>query len=72
MNMHKQNWTNGLTVQNFVDHQVLNESMVDKMLIVTKEYNKQIKEEEGKRSKHIVMDNVGKINPKKHLKMSVN
>ena len=31
-----------------------------------------MKEEEGKTSKQIVVDNVVKIDPKKHLKMSVN
>merc|ERR1739841_39574 len=32
MNLHKNNWTNGLTVERFEDHQSHNEKMVDKML----------------------------------------
>merc|ERR1712083_694507 len=37
MNLHKRNWTNGLTVDRFEDHQSKNEDTVEKMLKLTKD-----------------------------------
>lgn len=71
MNLHKRNWTNGLTVMRFEDHQQSNEDIVDKMLRLTKAYNERVKEEEGKTAEEILVENVGKIDPKKHLEASV-
>merc|ERR1712125_48461 len=47
MNLHKRNWTCGLTVDRFEDHQVKNEETVEKMLKLAGEYNDRIQEEEG-------------------------
>lgn len=71
MNLHKRNWTNGLTVDRFEDHQKKNEDIVDKMLKLTVEYNERVKQEEGKTSEEIEVENVGKIDPKRHLEASV-
>merc|ERR1711906_28542 len=71
MNLHKRNWTTGLTVDRFEEHQEKNEGIVDKMLNLTKEYNERILQEEGKTSEEIVVENVGKIDPKKHLETCV-
>lgn len=71
MNLHKRNWTTGLTVERFEDHQKMNEDTVDKMLKLTVEYNERVQEEEGKTPEQIVVDNVGKIDPKKHLESNV-
>lgn len=71
MNLHKRNWTNGLTVDRFEDHQQKNEDIVDRMLNLTNEYNERVKQEEGKTSEEILVENVGKIDPKKHLEASV-
>jgi len=71
MNLHKRNWTNGLTVDRFEDHQQKNEDTVDKMLKLTVEYNERVKQEEGKTSEEIMVENVGKIDPKRHLEASV-
>jgi len=71
MNLHKRNWTNGLTVDRFEDHQRKNEDTVDKMLKLTVEYNERVEQEEGKTTEEIVVENVGKIDPKKHLEASV-
>lgn len=71
MNLHKRNWTTGLTVDRFEDHQQQNEDTVDKMLKLTVEYNDRVQEEEGKTSEQILVDNVGKIDPKKHLESNV-
>jgi 26S proteasome regulatory subunit N11 len=72
MNLHKRNWTNGLSLEKFNDHQQSNEDVVDKMLKLTTEYNERVKQEEGKSSEQILVDNVGKIDPKRHLETSVN
>ncbi|KAL3928518.1 MAG: hypothetical protein SGBAC_012618 [Bacillariaceae sp.] len=71
MNLHKRNWTTGLSLQKFEDHQQSNEQHVQKMLQLTKDYNERVQQEEGKTSEQILVDNVGKIDPKRHLETSV-
>lgn len=71
MNLHKRNWTSGLTVDRFEDHQKSTEDVVDKMLKLTKDYNERVQQEEGKTMEEIEVENVGKIDPKKHLEASV-
>lgn len=71
MNLHKRNWTSGLSLERFEDHQQSNENFVDKMLKLTKDYNERVQQEEGKTSEQILVDNVGKIDPKRHLETSV-
>jgi len=71
MNLHKRNWTSGLTVDRFEDHQLKNEETVDRMLKLATEYNDRIQDEEGKTAEQILVENVGKIDPKKHLESSV-
>merc|ERR1712007_309447 len=48
MNLNKNNWTDGLTVNKFEDHQADNEQIVENMLKLTEEYNERIIAEEGK------------------------
>jgi len=71
MNLHKRNWTTGLSLEKFENHQKSNEQHVQKMLQLTKDYNERVQQEEGKTSEQILVDNVGKIDPKKHLETSV-
>ena len=72
MNLNKNNWTDGLTVNKFEDHQADNEQIVEKMLKLTKEYNERIIAEEGKTAEEIVVELTGKVDPKKHLEAGVN
>ncbi|KAL3779130.1 hypothetical protein HJC23_003114 [Cyclotella cryptica] len=67
MNLHKRNWTAGLTVEKFEEHREKNESIVDRMLKLTQDYNERIVQEEGKTAEEVMVENVGKIDPKKHL-----
>lgn len=67
MNLHKRGWASGLTVDRFEDHQSKNEDVVDKMLKLTEEYDGRVKEEEGKTAEELMVENVGKVDPKKHL-----
>lgn len=71
MNLHKRNWTTGLSVGRFEDHQKDTELIVEKMLKLTKDYNERVQQEEGKTSEQILVENVGKIDPKKHLENHV-
>lgn len=71
MNLHKRNWTHGLTVERFDDFSKNTEDVVEKMLKLTKDYNERIQQEEGKSTEQILVDNVGKIDPKRHLESSV-
>merc|ERR1712125_197684 len=71
MNLHKRNWTCGLTVDRFEDHQVKNEETIEKMLKLAGEYNDRIQEEEGKTAEQILVENVCKIDPKNHLESNV-
>ncbi|CAJ1967324.1 unnamed protein product [Cylindrotheca closterium] len=71
MNLHKRNWTTGLSLEKFENHQQSNEEHVQKMLQLTKDYNERVKEEEGKTTAQILVDNVGKVDPKRHLETSV-
>jgi len=72
MNLHKTNWTNGLTVDRFEQHQLQNQETVTRMLRLANEYNDRITDEEGKTAEQILVENVGKIDPKKHLETCVN
>lgn len=71
MNLHKRNWTTGLSVEKFEDHQKTSEDLVDKMLKLTKDYNERMQQEEGKSTEEILVENVGKVDPKRHLEASV-
>lgn len=71
MNLHKRNWTSGLTVDRFEDHRKKNEDVVDRMLRLTEEYNERVQAEEGKTAEELLVENVGKIDPKRHLEQGV-
>jgi 26S proteasome regulatory subunit N11 len=72
MNLNKRNWTTGLLLNKFEDHQTSNEVVVDQMLKLTKEYNDRVVAEEGKTAEQVMVENVGKIDPKKHLEAALN
>ena len=71
MNLHKKNWTDGLTLQPYEDHQKQNEQLVQKMLQLTSDYNERVVQEEGKTAEEIVVELTGKVDPKKHLEQGV-
>ena len=71
MNLHKRNWTSGLQVDAFEDHAAKNEAVVDRMLKLTASYGERIAAEEGKTAEEVMVENVGKVDPKKHLEAGV-
>ena len=71
MNLRERNWTSGLTVDRFESHHMMNEDVVERMLKLSEDYNDRIVQEEGKTADEILVENVGKVDPKKHLEMCV-
>jgi len=72
MNLNKKNWTNGLLVESFEEQKKSNEEILDKMLKLTKEYNERVVMEEGKSAEEVMVENVGKVDVKRHLEQDVN
>eukprot|EP00904_Undaria_pinnatifida_P011522 jgi/Undpi1/74/HiC_scaffold_1.g00074.m1 len=71
MNLHREQWTQGLVMRRFEDHQTSNEKTVEAMLKLSKEYNQRVQEEEGKTVDELAVLNVGKVDPKRHLENDV-
>lgn len=64
-------WTNGLTVKSAVAHASANEETLKSMLDLARSYHKRLEEAEGKTAEEMLVLNVGKIDPKKHLESKV-
>jgi len=71
LNLHKKNWVQGLKVRKSDEHSKHNEKTVLSLLDLTKQYAKRLEEEETKTPEELIVSNVGKIDPKKHLESSV-
>ena len=71
MNLNKLNWTKGLAVTKFEDHHDQTVTTVEKMLQLTAAYQDRIREEQGKTAQQILVENVGKLDPKRHLESAV-
>eukprot|EP00004_Rigifila_ramosa_P019529 TRINITY_DN4979_c0_g1_i1.p1 TRINITY_DN4979_c0_g1~~TRINITY_DN4979_c0_g1_i1.p1 ORF type:complete len:327 (+),score=73.64 TRINITY_DN4979_c0_g1_i1:125-982(+) len=87
LNLHKRNWTDGLALESFTDHAAQNEKLIKvsrlraavptntqkkkAMLELAKSYNKLILDEAKLTPEQIVVANVGKQDPKKHLEATV-
>lgn len=70
LSLNKRKWTEGLSVQPFTECSHQNEATVQKMLDLTKAYQKNVQEEAADAEKR-ALQKVGKIDPKKHLQTSV-
>jgi len=71
MNLHKKQWTEGLKLKNFGDHEKLNEDKLETMTKLIADYNTRVQAEEGKTADELAVENVGKIDPKNHLENDV-
>ncbi|KAG5192832.1 26S proteasome regulatory subunit [Tribonema minus] len=71
MNLHRKQWTDGLVLKRFEDHQTANEKTIEDMLRLSKEYNVRVEEEEGKTPEELAIMHVGKVDPKRHLEQHV-
>lgn len=72
MNLHKKDWTTGMVIQKYEDHQKHTSQLMDRLTRLSKEYCVRVKEEEGRTQEEVEVMNVGKIDPKKHLDNDVN
>lgn len=71
LNLHKKNWTHGLTLKNYDEHTEYNEDMMKKMLSLAEQYNKSVIEETTLTEEQLKTRHVGKQDPKRHLKANV-
>ncbi|GBG34683.1 26S proteasome non-ATPase regulatory subunit 14 [Hondaea fermentalgiana] len=70
-NVHAKKWSTGMVPRDYEEHTRKNEGTVKSMVALAKSYNERVIEEEKKSAEQIMIENVGKIDPKRHLKESV-
>jgi 26S proteasome regulatory subunit N11 len=71
MNLGKSSWSDGLKVTPFPEHAEFNVQQIDKFVKLSEQYQERIKAEENKSEQQVLVDNVGKIDPKRHLEAAV-
>jgi len=71
LNVHKPKWTDGLLLEEWGEHGKQNEAIVKEMLNLAKAYNKAVQDEINIPPEKLAIQNVGKIDPKKHLEQDV-
>ncbi|KAI0736186.1 Mov34-domain-containing protein [Fomitopsis betulina] len=71
MNLHKRNWTEGLTLRDFKGHKEANEKAIKSMLSLSAAYNKSVQEESTLTPEQLKTRHVGKQDPKRHLEEQV-
>merc|ERR1712125_95314 len=72
LNLNKNKWTEGLSLQGFDKQEEDNLETVEKLLQLTKGYQKMVEDEQTMTPEELVVANVGKLNAKKHLEANVN
>lgn len=71
LNLHKKDWTDGLTLENFTEHTEVNQKSVANMLTLAESYNKSVQEELTMTPEQLKTRHVGKQDPKRHLEDKV-
>ncbi|KAJ3347528.1 multicatalytic endopeptidase [Entophlyctis luteolus] len=71
LNLHKKDWTQGLTLKDFHEHSCSNEESVKKMLKLSELYNKSVVEEGKMTPEQLKTRHIGKQDPKRHLEEQV-
>jgi 26S proteasome regulatory subunit N11 len=71
LNLRKRSWLEGLTIADCEEHAKQNQTTVEQLLKLSKQYTERLDDEKGKSKKDIVVANVGKIDPKRHLALDV-
>jgi len=72
MNLHKKDWTFGMHIKKYEDHQKHTEKLLEGMSQLSKDYCSRVKQEEGHTQEEVEVMNVGKVDPKRHLESDVN
>eukprot|EP00658_Telonema_sp_P-2_P081788 TRINITY_DN8481_c0_g1_i3.p1 TRINITY_DN8481_c0_g1~~TRINITY_DN8481_c0_g1_i3.p1 ORF type:complete len:270 (+),score=83.42 TRINITY_DN8481_c0_g1_i3:195-1004(+) len=71
LNLYHEKWTAGLKLEDFKEHSQNNENCLKKMRNLAVKYEKLVQEEIKTDAESLAIANVGKQDPKKHLKDSV-
>ncbi|CAF4150705.1 unnamed protein product [Rotaria sordida] len=71
LNLHKKSWINGLTIENFNQHNEHNINIIKQMVDLSKNYIKLLEDEEKMTQKQLTIENIGKQDPKKHLEENI-
>ncbi|KAJ1909666.1 multicatalytic endopeptidase [Tieghemiomyces parasiticus] len=71
LNLHKKDWTHGLTLTSFENHCKGNEASVKKMLTLAEAYHKSVQEESSLTADQLKTRHIGKQDPKRHLAETV-
>jgi len=71
LNLHKKSWMDGLTIEDFNQHNDQNATVLKQMLDLSKNYIKSLEEEEKMTPEQLAIRNVGKQDPKRHLEENV-
>lgn len=71
LNLHKKKWTEGLCLEDFAEQEKQNEKIIEEMLELAKTYNKWVREEDKVSAEKLLVQNVGKLDPKRHLEENV-
>jgi len=71
LNLHKKGWTQGLKIVAPDDHSKKNAKTMKTLLELTKGYAKRLEEEDSKTTEELLVANVGKLDPKKHLEAHI-
>jgi 26S proteasome regulatory subunit N11 len=61
LNLNKKSWIDGLRLQDYNDHCLLNEQTVKTMLDLANNYNKALEEDEKMTPEQLAIKNVGKL-----------
>jgi len=67
LNLNKESWVNGLMLKDYDSHCTSNEKTVKDMVELAKAYNKAVEEEDKLTHEQLIVKNVGKQDPKRHL-----
>lgn len=70
-NLNKKSWVNGLTLTDYEHHCGANEQTVKEMIELAKAYTKAVEDEDKLTAEQLVVKNVGKQDPKRHLEENV-
>jgi len=71
LNLNKNKWTDGLTLQGFDLQEKQNQKTIENLLSLAKIYQKMVEDEQRLTPEELVVANVGKLNAKKHLEEDV-
>jgi len=71
LNLHKSSWMDGLQLQDYHQHCQINEQGLKTMLELAKDYAKSLEQEEHMTSDELVIKNVGKRDPKRHMEEKI-